>query len=250
MTGAMAPVDPLGYISVLYRWVPDWKNPSIVQDALTDPLRQNFSTTAIAPKFFMPPQHQCGKFPSTMPNTIPCWFAELFRKPKYSVDLFLAGWVTFLTSLISFSDDCIDIFANFHHFVKILHLFGHFVDLFGLVVPICTQQATKFSAQPSICAKCTLKFLAQLPFCAEHTLKTLEQRQICAEDVDESMYFFQSGVGTGYLIAQWVSSLDLNWLMEVMLKTDGGRLFLLSKCTVKPKFFTPSFEKFSIGNAN
>ena len=65
-------------------------------------------------------------------------------------------------------------------------LFCHFVDLTEPEVPICTQQAAKFSAQPSICAERALKFSAQFSICTERTLKILAKRQIFAKYVDES----------------------------------------------------------------
>ena len=167
-----------------YPLPPTGKNPSIAPDASSDPLCRNFRTTAIAPKLFMPPQHQYGKFPSTMQNALQCWCAELFSNQKYFVDLSLAGWIIFLTDKlcwINFSDDFVEVFDNFCHFVHLFDLFDHSGYLYGPVVPVCTQWAAKFPLQPSICAESLLKFSAQLSICAKHTLKILTQRQICAK---------------------------------------------------------------------
>ena len=78
------------------RSAPNWKNPSIELDALTDPLHQNFGEMAIVPKFLRSPQHQYGKFPSTMPNALPLWCTQLFWKPKKIFNWpFLDGLKTF-----------------------------------------------------------------------------------------------------------------------------------------------------------
>ena len=70
-------------------------------------------------------------------------------------------------------------FANFCHFVHLFGLFGHYVDIFGLVAPICTQWVAKFSAQPSICAKHCWIFGAIIHLCQMHTENFGAKADLC-----------------------------------------------------------------------
>ena len=51
--------------------------------------------------------------------------------------------------------------------------------------------------QSSICAQHVLIFSMQWPICGQRAQKILAQTAICEQHVDESMYFFQSGVKHG-----------------------------------------------------
>ena len=135
---------------------PTGKNPSIVPDASTDSMCQNFGATAIVPKsVWNIPIHYAG-----CPLTLMRWTllrTEMFCWP------FLTGWTTcwpFFKKRFSFCGSFLTVSYNFPTFLACLTIF--------------------LSFQSSIYAKHAPKLLAQLSICTECPLKILAQRQICA----------------------------------------------------------------------
>ena len=90
---------------------PNWKNPSIAPDASKDPLRRDFDATAIAPKNFRSPQHDHRKFPSN--SQVPSHAYALNSFQNQNILLTSSSrWDNFLTFLINFSKDFVDILCQ------------------------------------------------------------------------------------------------------------------------------------------
>ena len=147
---------PPNWLSSECFWAPDWKNPSIAPEALTDLLRQNFGAMTIALKKFS------GYHSSSMENfhppppTLMRW--TLFKNRNILLTIFrlLDNFFPLACELFWwFFDIFLPTFVILFTFLVCLAIL---LTFFGLVVPICAQPAAKLSARPSICSERALIF--------------------------------------------------------------------------------------------
>ena len=88
---------------------------------------------------------QYGKSPSTTPEVLPHWCAELSALLSRVRAVMHSTWLAYRKKMLTF-------FSNFPNFLDIFCLFGNFLDILGLVSPVTYAK---------------IPFCATRPWCAE-----------------------------------------------------------------------------------
>ena len=135
---------------------------------------------------------QYGKFPSTTPDALPRWCAELSALLHWAPAGLRRAWCTRnCTQIYCEIKFCIPFLSTFLIFLDIFFAsFGHFLDLFGLVSPV-THAEIPLSAENS---EVLMRHVWHKPYYARHTPKFSAQSCYYTRHIRHNMYFFQSGV--------------------------------------------------------